>query len=69
MLSSCPEWTGSHIQGHYALGVRKIKHQIKADLRPFNCLCRTQRSQPDFFSPSLEIEQFPGTSTVMHYNV
>lgn len=67
ILSSCSEWTGSHIQGHYALGVRKIKHQIKADLGPFNCLSQTQRSQPGFFS--LEMEQFPGTSTVMHYNV
>lgn len=37
ILSSCSEWAGSHIQGHYALGVRKIKHQIKADLGPFNC--------------------------------
>lgn len=26
ILSSCFEWTGSHIQGHYASGVRKIKH-------------------------------------------
>lgn len=49
ILSSCSEWTGSHIQGHYALGVRKIKHQIKADLEPFNCLSWTQRSQPGFF--------------------
>lgn len=60
MLSSCPEWTGSHIQGHYALGVRKIKHQIKADLRPFNCLCQTQRSQPDFFPPLLRLNNFLG---------
>ena len=49
-LSSCSEWTGSHIQGHYTLGVRKIKHQIRADLGPFNCLSWTQRSQPGFFS-------------------
>lgn len=67
ILSSCSEWTESHIQGHYALGVRKIKHQIKADLGPFNRLSWTQRSQPCFFS--LEMEQFPGTFTVMHYNV
>lgn len=53
ILSFGSEWTGSHIQGHYALGVRKIKHQITARLRFF----------------SLEMEQFSGTSTVMHCNV
>lgn len=53
ILSSCSKWTGSHIQGHYVLGVRKIKHQITLRL--------------GFFS--LEIEQFSGSSTVMHYNV
>lgn len=52
ILSSCSQWTGSHIQGHYALGVGKIKHQIKADLGPFNRLSWTQgaRSQLFFFS-------------------
>lgn len=53
ILSSCSKWTGSHIQGHYALGVRKIKHQITVRL--------------GFFS--LEIEQFSESSTVMRYNV
>lgn len=32
ILSSCFEWTGSHIQGHYALKVREIKHQITVRL-------------------------------------
>lgn len=45
----------------------QTSNYCKADLELFNCRSRTQRSQPGFFS--LEMEQFPGTSTVMHYNV
>lgn len=40
----------------------------KADLEPFNCLSQTQWSRLHS-PPPCKLEQFPGTFTVMYYNI